>query len=100
MENSYLACFRSDFSEFCVYVIVVTSRIFLYTFQTVFLLVVYCSNYSPLFASCMIARMIVCCCLVLLIKFRREVFVGDQENFYDQQDQQDFQENFDQGKYS
>ena len=29
-----------------------------------------------------------------------EVYVGDQENFYDQQDQQDFQENFDQGKYS
>ena len=29
-----------------------------------------------------------------------EVYVGDQENFYDQQDQQDFQENFDQGMYS
>jgi len=64
LENSYLARFRSDFGEFRVYVIVVTSRMFLYTFQTVFLLVVYCSNYSPLFASCMIARMIICCCLV------------------------------------
>ena len=29
-----------------------------------------------------------------------EVYVGEQENFYDQQDQQDFQERFDQGKYS
>ena len=100
MENPYLARFRSDFGEFRVYVIVVTSRMFLYTFQTVFLLVVYCSNYSPLFASCMIARMIVCCCLGCWSSSDGEVYVGDQENFYDQQDQQDFQENFDQGKYS
>ena len=50
MENPYLARFRSDFGEFRVYVIVVMSRMFLYPFQTVFLLVVYCSNYSPLIA--------------------------------------------------
>ena len=48
----------------------------------------------------MIARMIVCCCLVCWSSSDGEVFIGDQENFYDQQDQQDFQENFDQGKYS
>ena len=36
----------------------------------------------------------------MLIEFRRWGLRCDQENFYDQQDQQDFQENFDQGKYS
>ena len=44
----------------------------------------------------MIARMIVCC----WSSIDGEVFVGDQEFIYDQQDQQDLQEPFDQGKYS
>ena len=37
MENPYLARFRSDFGEFRVYVIVVTNRMFLFTFQNYFL---------------------------------------------------------------
>jgi hypothetical protein len=41
-------------------VIVVTCRRVLQTFYTVLLLLVYCFNYVSLFASCMIARMIVC----------------------------------------
>ena len=37
LENPYLARFRSDFGEFRVYVIVLTNRMFLFTFQNCFL---------------------------------------------------------------
>jgi hypothetical protein len=60
------------------------------------MLLVYCSNYISLFASCMIA----CGCLYVddLLTIDYEQFVGDQEQYFKEQDQQELY--FDQDKYN
>jgi hypothetical protein len=59
------------------------------------LLLVYCSNYIYLFVSCMIARMSVCCWL--MIEYRRWAV----SEYYFEPDQQSHPEyRFDQGKYN
>jgi hypothetical protein len=77
-------------------VIVAIRRIVLQIFYTILLLLMYYSNYTSLFASCMIA--LGCLYVDVLSSIDGEQFVGDQEQYFEEQNQQKLY--FDQGKYN
>jgi hypothetical protein len=65
-------------------VIIATRRIVLQTFYTILLLLMYYSKYISLFASCMIA--LGCLYVDASLSIDGEQFVGEQEQYFEEQD--------------